>query len=264
MRARSGKIITMPMVIFELRMVVGNPYVHIFGVGLPVLLAMLITWIAGSQMPDQTMMGMVATSVYLGMGALIPMAILLMGYAVSYAGELEKGIPERMMLFGMKNGASLCNRAIAELLFITASFAVFFLSGFIFTEIEPPVFTGLVSYVVCIFLLSLICLMLGHGIACLCRSFGRTYCIAMMIYFFFMILGGMMGIQFEDMPRWIQAAARLLPVMYLNRDFYQIWTGETYNYMPMIQSYLFLGAAAGILMFIACRRPAANRKNRQI
>lgn len=260
MRNKTGKIITLQMVIFELRRIIGNPYVHIFGIGLPAVLAALITKAAVSQMPAGALVSMTTTSIYLGMGALIPMAIILMGYAVSYAEELSKGIPERMQLFGIKNSVSLCNRAVAETFFISAAFAIFFVTGCIVSKIEKPTAGGLASYIFCMLVFSLICLALAHGIACICRNFGKTYCASMILYFAFMILGGMMGVRYEDIPGWAQALAKLLPVTYINRDFYQIWKGEEYNCMPMIQSFLFLGAVSGILLFIALKRPARVSK----
>lgn len=257
MQGKAGKIITPQMVKFEMLYVIGNPYVHIFGVGLPVVLALLITRVATSEMAGaENMMPMVSTSVYLGMGTLIPMAVLLMGYAVSYAQELSKGIPERMRLFGMKDSMVFCNCVVAEMLFLMAAFFIFFLSGCVFSQIERPVVAGLVSYVLCMIGFSIICLALAHGIACLCRNFGRTYCVSMMLYFAFMILGGMMGIRYDDLPKWAQMAAKLLPVTYMNRDFYQIWIGEEYNYMPMLQSFLFFGAVSGIVLFLALRQPS--------
>ena len=76
----------------------------------------------------------------------------------------------------------------------------------------------------------------------------------MMLYFAFMIFSGMMGVEYADLPKWAQAVARMLPVTYINRDFYQVWSGEAYNFMPMIQSYLFLGAVSGILLFLVWKR----------
>lgn len=254
MQHKKRKMITIQMIVFELRNVIGNPYVHIFGVGMPIALAALITKVAVSELADQTMAGMITTSVYLGMGTLIPMATVLIGYAVSYAQELDKGIPQRMLLFGIKNSSVLCNRAISEVIFITAAFLIFFGVGCVVSDIEQPKISGLFSYILCIFVLSLILLVLAHGIACICRNFGRTYCVSMLIYFAFMMVSGMMGVQYENLPKWVQAAAKMLPVMYINRDFYQIWSGEKYNYMPMIQSYLFLGAVSGILLFFVWKR----------
>ena len=97
-------------------------------------------------------------------------------------------------------------------------------------------------------------MLVRSGVACICRSFGRTYCVSMMLYFAFMIFSGMMGVEYADLPKWAQAVARMLPVTYINRDFYQVWLGEAYNFMPMIQSYLFLGAVSGILLFLVWKR----------
>lgn len=265
MHVKGRKFISLQMVMFELRNTVGNPYVHIFGVGLPIVLALLITRIVESEMEGNMAASVSAacTSVYLGMGALIPMAILLMGYAVSYAGELSKGIPERMQLFGITGSMSLCNRAIAEMFFILIAFLVFFGSGCMLSDIEKPVAAGLWAYILCMAALSFICLMLAHGIACICRNFGKTYCASMILYFGFMILGGMMGIQYDALPNWGQAMAKLLPVMYINRDFYKIWVGKDYNCMPMFQSFLFLGAVSFILFFISGRRPAGKACRRE-
>ncbi len=254
MQNKKRKMITMQMIIFELRNVTGNPYVHIFGVGLPVVLAELITMVAVSEVNDPSLAGMIATSVYLGMGTLIPMATILMGYAVCYAQELDKGIPERMQLFGIRGSSMLCSRAISEAIFITVSFGIFFAVGYGVSDLEQPAASGVVSYFLSILVLSVILLALAHGVACICRSFGRTYCVSMMLYFAFMIFSGMMGVEYADLPKWAQAVARMLPVTYINRDFYQVWLGEEYNYMPMIQSYLFLGAVSGILLFLVWKR----------
>ncbi len=252
-KAKKENLISVFLLKYELLHVAGNPYVHIFGVGLPVLLAMLITKVALSDLPGEQWQPMATTSIYLGMGTLIPMAVLLMGYAVSYAQELSRGIPERLQLFGINKTALFCNRALLQFLFLLLAFAVFFLSGCLCYKLQRPTLYGLFAYVLCMAAFSMICLALGHGIACVCRSFGKTYCVSIMLYFAFMILGGMMGISYQDLPKWVQSAAKLLPVTSINRDFYKIWTGETYNYIPMLQSYLFLGAVSGILLFLALR-----------
>ncbi len=261
MRFKHKNKCTSQLIQFQMRNVIGNPYVHIFGIGLPVLLAMLITRIACMELQGNTAIIMVSTSVYLGMGTLIPMAVLLMGYAVSYAQELSKGIPERMHLFGFKNSVLFCSCAIAQMLFLLIALVIFFLTGIIISGIKIPTVSGLISYILCIFFFSMICLTLAHGIASICRNFGKTYCVCMILYFAFMILGGMMGIQYEDLPKWAQHAAKLLPVTYINKDFYQIWVGKQYNFMPMIQSFLFFGAISVILLFIALKRPSGVRKS---
>lgn len=257
MNMQTRKLVSRQMVLFELRNVVGNPYVHIFGIGFPILCAILITKVVASEMANSMMISTASTSVYLGLGSLIPMATILMGYTIGYAQELDKGIPQRMQLFGIKSSVTLCNRAIAEVLFITVGFILFFSSGYLFSSIKRPVISGAVYYVLCMSVFSLICLGLGHGIACLCHNFGRAYCVSMLTYFAFMILGGMMGITYDNLPEWAKYIAKLLPVTYFNQDFYKIWTGEAYNFMPMVQSFLFLAAVAGILLFFTGKRKGA-------
>ncbi|MDE7310394.1 MAG: ABC transporter permease [Eubacterium sp.] len=261
MQGKKDKIITSFMMKYELLQVIGNPYVHIFGVGLPIMFAIIITKVALAEVPGEEWAPMVTTSIYLGMGALIPMAVLLMGYSVSYAQELSKGIPERMQLFGIKKSVQLCNRALSQLLFLLFAFLIFFTSGYLLSELQRPTMHGLAVYILCMLAFSMICLALAHGLACICRNFGKTYCVSMILYFAFMILGGMMGISYEDLPAWAQAVAKLLPVTYINKDFYKIWTGESYHYMPMLQSFLFLGAVSGILLFFALKRhPGIHRQ----
>ena len=65
-----------------------------------------------------------------------------------------------------------------------------------------------------------------------------------------------MGISYEDLQKGAQLVAKMLPVMYINHDFYKVWIGEAYEFMPLIQSFLFFGAMAGILLFIAWKRSA--------
>lgn len=251
---KTRKTITLSMILYELRNVTGNPFVHIFGIGMPILMVMLITRVVVSEISDAALIKMTSTSIFLGMGTLIPMATILMGYSVMQAQETEKGIPERMQLFGIKNRVTICNRIISELIFMAVAYVIYFVVGIFFIGLETPAFSGVVLYILCILVFSVLCFMLGHAIASLAKKFGITYCVVMLLYFAFMIFGGGMGISYENMSGAMQAVAKLLPVTYFNKDFYLIWTGESYNFGPMLQSYLFFGAASGIILFIALKK----------
>lgn len=251
---KTRKTITLSMIFYELRNVTGNPFVHIFGIGMPILMVMLITRVVVSEISDAALIKMTSTSIFLGMGTLIPMATILMGYSVMQAQETEKGIPERMQLFGIKNRVTICNRVISELIFMAVAYVIYFVVGIFFIGLETPAFSGVVLYILCILVFSVLCFMLGHAIASLAKKFGITYCVVMLLYFAFMIFGGGMGISYENMSGAMQAVAKLLPVTYFNKDFYLIWTGESYNFGPMLQSYLFFGAASGIILFIALKK----------
>ena len=248
------KNVSLQMLRFEFRKTIGNPYVHIFGVGMPVLMMIIITRAVMSQVADQAIRAQANTSVFLGIGALIPMATIFMGYGVSTAREMEKGLPQRMELFGIRPRVSICNRILSEILFMAIAFLIYFTAGYLFVDLRGPKPVGAVLYAVCILALSVILFCLAYAISSLLRKFSLTYCVTMIVYFAMMILGGMMGISFDNMPGPVQAAAKLLPVTYINRDFYTVWNGERYNFAPMLQSYLLLGAVAGILMFFALKR----------
>ena len=251
---RKRKLISKQMLLFEFRNVIGNPYVHIFGVGMPVLMMIVITHAVGAEIPDEGILVSMATSVFLGIGALIPMATVFMGYGIAHAQELEKGIPQRMELFGIKVGVSLCNRIISEMIFMLIAFCIYFAAGYAAADVAAPKISGVVLYILCILVFSGLLFCLAHSIASMLRKFSLTYCVTMLVYFAMMILGGMMGITYDNMPSVFQAAARLLPVTYFNRDFGFIWAGESYNFMPMLQSFLLMGAVAGILLIISVKR----------
>ncbi len=248
------RLITVQMLSFEFRNVIGNPYIHIFGVGMPVFMMILICRSVAAEMAEGTLYASMATSVFLGIGAMIPMATVLMGYGISHAQELEKGIPQRMELFGIMPGVSMCNRILAEGIFMLLAFGIYFAAGYIVVGVESPRTSGLLIYILCMVVFSVMMFCLAHGIASLIRRFGLTYCVTMILYFVFMILGGMMGISYDKMPGVMQLFARMLPVTYINRDFYTVWKGESYNFMPMIQSFLLLGAITGILLFVTAKR----------
>lgn len=249
-----NSLISLPMILFEFRKTIGNPYVHIFGVGMPILMMIIITRAVVGGMTEGTALADVCTSVFLGIGAMIPMATIFMGYGVSNAQELEKGIPQRMELFGISTSVSMCNRILSEMIFMVMAFSIYFAAGYGLVEIRLPEWSGALLYILCILVFSVILFCLAHGISSLLRKFSLTYCVTMLLYFGMMILGGMMGISYDNMPSVVQAAARLLPVTYINKDFFSVWKGESYNFMPMFQSYLLLGAVAGILLFISAKR----------
>lgn len=248
------KLFSKQMLLFEFRKTIGNPYVHIFGVGMPILMMILITRVVIVEIPDPSILSSTVTAIFLGIGAMIPMASIFMGYGVSHAQELEKGIPQRMELFGIRVSVTLCNRILSEMIFMSMAFFIYFVVGYVFVGVEAPGVSGAALYAVCILAFSVILFCLAHGIASLLKKFGLVYCVTMLLYFGQMILGGMMGVTYDNMPSVMQAAARLLPVTYINRDFYTVWKGEYYNFMPMVQAYLLMGALAGILLFVTVRR----------
>lgn len=256
---KKNNLISGQMLLFEFRNIIGNPYVHIFGMGMPVMMAIVICRVAASQIPDESMLGEAMTAIFLGIGTLIPMATVLVGYGVARARDLERGIPLRMELFGIRTVATLCNNALAELVYMLISFVIYFVVGFGFLGVEQPQVWGIVSYLACILALSVIMFCLAYAISSFLKKFGSTYCVTMFLYFGLMIFGGMMGITYDNMPEGMRVIAQLLPITYINRDFYTVWKGESYNFVPMLQAYLFWGAGTGILLFIVLKKTSRRR-----
>lgn len=262
MKTGNRKLLSLSMVLFELRNVTGNPFTHIFGVGMPTMMMILITMIGRKELPDGEMFSMFSTTVFLSIGALIPLATILMGYAVSQAQEMEKGIPQRMELFGISLKITLVNRIVAELIYMLMAFLVYSIFGVLFIDIKKPVFSGVCAYTVCTIVLAVIYFIMAHAIANFFRKFGPAYCVAMLLYFVFMIFGGLMGLEYESMPKGMRAVARLLPITYIKRDFGTVWEGEGYDFMPLIQSLLFFAALSGVMLFISLRKNRNKPKSK--
>ncbi len=252
-------LISGQMLLFEFRSIMGNPYVHIFGMGMPVMMVIVICRVATSQIPDEAMLAEAITAIFLGIGTLIPMATVLVGYGVARARDLERGIPLRMELFGIRTGVTLCNNALAELVYMLIAFGIYFAVGFGVLGVEQPQIRGIISYLGCILALSAIMFSLAYAISSFLKKFGSTYCVTMFLYFGLMIFGGMMGITYDNMPEGMRVIAQLLPITYINRDFYMVWKGDSYNFVPMLQSFLFWGAGTGILLFIVLKKTSRKR-----
>ena len=246
------------MIVYEFRNVAGNPFVHIFGIFFPMLLSIIISKAVSAEIPDPKMLGEVITTVFLGIGAVIPLATILMGYSSTCSQDIEKGIPLRMKLFGFSEKYTMLNRLIAEFVYMTFAFILYFMVGIFVLKIDTPVASGAVMYVIALYVFAAILFVIAHAIANLVKKFGLTYMISMLVYFGMMILSGMMGLTVDRLPKGVRIISDLLPSTYLNKDFYQVWMGNSYNYVPMIQSYLFFLAIAGILVFVLGRRPGGR------
>src|SRR5690554_2430497 len=127
------------MIQYELRNVAGNPFVHIFGVGFPILMSIIITKVVASEAPDGINIGEIVTSIFLGFGAIIPLATILMGYSSTCSQDIEKGIPLRMQLFGFSEKYTIINRLIAEFIYMTFAFVIYFIVGINALDIVRPV-----------------------------------------------------------------------------------------------------------------------------
>lgn len=253
------KKLSFRLVIYELRNVSGNWYVMFFGIVFPILLSVILSGTVTGQLSGEIKKEVV-TTIVLTMSLVMPMSIMLLGYAALYANEVEKGIPLRLRLFGYEEKTVMTAKLIAHLMFLTIAFIIFAVAEPLFLDILMPKGGALFGLVICLYVLGIIFLIIAHAIANLCGRFGPTYAVTMILYFLIMILCGMMGARTEQLPKLLQKVAWMLPMTYISSDFIDLWKGESYNFMPMIQSYLFFAALAGILLMVSLHK---NRRGKE-
>lgn len=247
------KQLNLKLVQYELRNILGNMFVVFFGVVFPILLSALISYGVGNEVPPSSRTKVI-TSIFISMSLIIPMCILLIGYAVTYAQELEKEIPLRFSLFGFNQNTLLAAKIIANLIFMTGAFIIYVIAEIILLDLQVPKLSSAICLIVTLYLLSVVFMVLAHGIATLLRKFGPTYAVVMLLYFGFMILCGMMGMTVDSFPGWMQSLAKLFPMTYVSTDFIEFWQGGSYNFAPFIQSFLFFGAVSFIILILSLHK----------
>ena len=239
--------------VYEIRNVLGNPFIYMFGIAFPILMFFLITKVVQSEVP-QSAVAQTNTAVFITMTLMIPMAVILLGYASNYSQELEKEIPLRMKLFGYPEKSVLLAKIIAQFAVMAAGLGIYTAVAYASMDMETPRLSSALCLILCLFLLSGIYFALAHGVATIFKKFGATYAVMMAVFFGSMVLCGMMGIKVDQLPAFAQKMAALLPMSYISSEFIDFWTDGSYNFAPLVQSFLFTGAVSGIVLLIAVRR----------
>lgn len=247
------KRLSWSLIEYELRNIAGNIFVVIFGVIFPIIMSGLISVVIKRQVPEE-MYQTAITGVFITMSMIIPMAILLIGYAANYSLELEKEIPLRLGLFGFRERTMLFAKMIAYLIFTTVAFIIYLVFELIMLNIQVPTLGSALCLIAALYTLSVILFVLAHGLASIFKKFGPTYAISMILYFGFMILCGMMGVSVDQLPKAMNVIAKVFPMSYISSDFVEFWQGGSYNFAPFIQSNLFFGAVAFIILILSIRK----------
>ena len=243
------KRLTLRFVGYELRNAAGNWFSVFFGVAFPILMSLLISKAFAGEMPVEAVPSF-ETGVFISMSLIVPMATLLIGYAANYSQELEKEVPLRLRLFGCPEGILLGAKMLANLIFMTAALAIYTAADLLLLRIEPPAAESVLLLVSSIYLLALILFMLAHGIATLFGKFGPAYADTMTLYFGFMIVCGLMGVPGERRPAGVQSAASALPMTYIGNDFAGFWQGGSYDFGPLILSFVILGSISFAVLLL--------------
>ena len=249
------KQLNLRLIQYEIRNILGNIFVIFFGVFFPILMSVLFSFVFKGQAEGEVYQ-QIMTGIFITMSLIIPLAVLLIGYAANYSQELEKDIPLRFSLFGYSQRTMLVAKMIAYLIFTTAAFIVYVAVDFTMLDLLMPTLSSALILIGSLYGLAVLLFILAHGIATFFKKFGPTYAATMSLYFGFMTLCGMMGINVEQLPTGMRAVARMLPMSYISTDFIDFWQGGHYRFAPFIQSFLFFGAVCVIVLLLSLRREA--------
>lgn len=235
-----------------------NGYAFFFGAIFPVILLHLIVTGSLADVPDVAKREVV-TEVFIGMAMLVPLATVFLSHAATYSNELDKSIPDRLMLFGFSQKNILASKLISNFIFLAVCFAIYVCGTVPFIQMQRPTAKAVVVWVVGQFLLSAFLMMLAHGIAGLIRKFGITYGVVMGLYFGMMILSGYMGIPADKLPKAVKPISDILMTKQLGNGFIDLWMGREYNFAPLIQSTIFMLSISLIILIISFKY--RGRKN---
>lgn len=238
---------------YELLNIALNGYTFFFGVLFPLFFSIIIIKSVLKDVPPGTAADL-STSIFLGIAMIIPMATMFIGYAASFANEIEKQIPDRLSLYGFSQKTLLLAKLTANLTFLTAALLIYIGVDALVLDILRPTAAALVVFLLVFYSFAVILLVLAHGLGTLFRKFGPTYAITMILYFAIMMLSGMMGVSYDALPGWIHPISNLLPPKHIGQEFVAFWKGEPYNFAPLIQSLVFFAALAGLILLFSFYR----------
>ena len=227
-----------------------NGYAFFFGAIFPVILIHMIIAGALSDVPKEYINEAV-TQLFIGMAMYIPLASIFLSHSATYSNELDKNIPERLVLFGFSEQKILLNKLVSNYIFLTFCMLIYILGTLPFIDIVKPSFSAISIWILCVYILAGILLILAHGIATLIRKFGPTYGVSMAFYFTTLILGGYMGLPVSKLPKGLRYISDLLPTTQLGNDYLDFWVGRDYNFGPLIQSMIFFFALSSAILIIA-------------
>ena len=230
---------------YELKNTVfGNFFIIFFGILFPIFLFIILSTNT-SEVPS-AYKEIVKINMFLTISSIIPLSVMFIGHPAIYGNELEKDIPLRLELFGFNKLQLLFSKCIIYFVFITIAFVLYFIKGII-EGIKIPSLNVILVSIFIFYLLSVLLLVMSNSIALIFKRFGITYGITMILYFFMMFTSGMMGVRTEKLPGILKILGQCSPTYHLADNYYKFWIGKSYDFMPLIVSFLIFISIALIL-----------------
>ncbi|MFD2118056.1 ABC transporter permease [Paenibacillus yanchengensis] len=240
---------------YEFKNTMANFFTPFFGIVFPILMGSFLTSTISSGVPV-AQQAQVETSIALMVALIIPLAIMLISFPALFAQETEQGVITRMELFGFKEKEIIIAKIIVHYTIVTCALILFSTVMISLHNIITPHWSALLIYLVCYYAIATLLFIFSYAVTMLVKKFGITFAIVMTLYFAIMIFSGMMGIQPDELPSWGQKIAYSLPLAHMSSDFHTYWgSGFTgYNFMPIIQSFIFMTAIVAIVYLISWQK----------
>ncbi len=245
-----NKLLSKRLIKYELKNASGNIWSIMFGLVFPIAMGIMIYKASLSTIPEDFHRTF-GTILFISFTVMAINSILLIGYATNLSLELEQKVTLRLNLFGISQKTLVSSKLIAQLIVFTICFLIYAITMFIIVGVETPTISGLLIFLMSIYLLCGISFVFGHGIANIFQKFGPTYAISMVVMMGSILFSGMMGIKVEQFPKVVQKISYTLPYTYIAEDFYKVWKGEAYNFVPFIQSLIFFGGLSVIILLFS-------------
>lgn len=225
-----------------------NFFTPIFGILYPVVMASFLVRVVPANVPQEQQQ-LVLTSIIITMSIIAPLSIMLVSFPSSFAQEVENKILFRLNLYGIQNKSVILTKLFVHYLILTISLLLYGFVMYFTTDMLIPHWSSLLILILCIYALATILFVFSFSIATVMKKFGTTYAITMILFFSIMMLSGMMGVTPDKLPSAAKAVSFTLPTAYISTDFIKFWeTGfATYNFAPLIQSFIFIAAIAIIV-----------------
>lgn len=238
---------------FEIKNTLSNIFAIIFGIVFPNAMILLIYFAAKDQVGSAGL-DIFAQTLLLRGSLMIPLALIFVGFAALFSQETEKRVTLRMILFGYTMKKQLVAKFLAQCIVATASITLYLAVCMSVMQVAIPSLYSAALFFLSIFLMFALFFILAFSIAMLAKRFSLTYGITMCIYFSCMILSGMMGIEYDQLPRALQYVSNLLPTTQLPEVISEHWSASGYNIASLAQSFLFLGGISILVLLVALHK----------
>lgn len=249
-----NKLIQINMIKYEIKNLLGNPFNLGFGFIFPVFMGCLLITTVIKQIPDIAQESF-KIQFFIGYLLFSPLAFVLIGFPSLFSQELESQSITRLNLYGYTNKSIMMSKLIANLIATVLGSILYIVVVGNVTGIKAPSLETILILIVIVFTITVLLFLLGYVISMFFKRFGPTFALTMPLYFMIMIISGLMGVQLENLPKFITTLSNSIPVSYLVNDAYALWNNPTtYNYAPLIQAYVISTAIILLALFATLYR----------